>query len=268
MADVFGKTDDRKTPSAGLVRQNAADLFLGILCAVIGILMIGRCFLGIDFTDESYYVAEELAMLHGNVPYAYNMSLSSGQSFAALPFIKLYELLVPSLEGIFLYSRLCYTLLRLAVVFMIYRLLRHDLARTWRILAVGVLVPFFGSVIQQNFSYNTVAVYSTLLAGVLLYTAQRDMGKTAAVKLFGAGVLTAAAVFAHPVYAFSVFVFAALVAVNSRPGLRLRRTVLYCLGGIAAILIVFIPILAAVGFEKLLYGFQTIAFYAQKPKDW
>ena len=74
-------------------------LILGIILS-IG-LMVYRCFLGTEFTDEAYYVSNAMTMMKGNLPFAFNMSRQSGMSLVLIPFLWLYQLAVPSLEGVF-----------------------------------------------------------------------------------------------------------------------------------------------------------------------
>ena len=226
-------------------------------CSLLTFLMFLRCFFGIEFTDEAFTVSDSLAVMHGNTPFAFDTLVYVGQSFIPIVFYKVYELFVPNLEGIFLYSRLCYVVFRLLILFIIYYLLRNDLERKWRILSVGILIPFMGSIIQ-NFSYNTISTYITLLVSVLLYSCKYDDGKRLDFKLFIAGFLSAISVFAHPVHVFAVFTFIVLVAINSRTKQKNRNIIIYCFGGIVDILIVFVPIIISVGLEKVLFGIETM----------
>ncbi len=233
---------------------------LGLLCIAAAVLMFVRCFFGVEFTDEAYCISDALAIMHGNIPYAYSTSLIAGQSFVPMLFYKVYELFVPDLEGIFLYSRLCYVLFRLAVLLAVYHLLRYDLARKWRLLILLAMIPFMGSIIQ-NFSYNTVAAHCTLLVAVLLYTAQRDSGKTLYCKMAAAGILSAISVFAHPVSAIAVIVNLVLLLAYRSQKNWFRALLTYCFGGIAVIFAVFVPIIWSAGMDKLIYGLDTMLHY-------
>lgn len=79
-----------------------------ILCSILLALMIIRCFFGIEFTDEAYYVSNALSTMNGNTMYAYNSYVSSGEQIIPLLFYKIYSLFVTDLEGVFLYSRICF----------------------------------------------------------------------------------------------------------------------------------------------------------------
>lgn len=240
------------------------EIILLICCTVTAVLIFVRCFFGVEFTDEAYYVSDTLAIIHGNIPYAYNTCLVAGQSFVPIVFYKIYEFFVPSFEGIFLYSRLCYVLFRLVILLALYHLLKHELARKWRLLILLAMIPFMGSFVQQNFSYNTIAAYCTLLVSVLLYSAQKDNGKKQYVKFVFSGFVSAISVFAHPVSAFAVIVNFFLILLNSEKTKKLKCLSAYCFGGILQIIIVFLPIIYTVGIEKLLFGLETTFFYGLK----
>ncbi len=231
-------------------------------CIFAAGLMYIRCFFGTEFTDEAFTVSDSLAVMHGNTPFALDTLLYVGESFIPIVFYKIYELFVPSLEGIFLYSRICYVTFRLLILLAIYYLLKNDLQRKWRILTVGILIPYMGA-IMQNFSYNTIATYVTFLVSVLLYSCRYDDGKKMYVKLFFSGFLTAISVFAHPTYVLAIIVFGVLIIVNAKQQEKLKSIIVYCLGGVTEILIVFIPIIASVGLGKVLYGFETMVSCSQ-----
>lgn len=231
-------------------------------CIFSAVLMYVRCFFGTEFTDEAFTVSDSLAVMHGNTPFAFDTLLYVGESFIPIMFYKIYEFFVPGLEGVFLYSRICYVTFRLLILCVIYFLLKNDLPRKWRILTVGILIPYMGA-IMQNFSYNTIATYVTLLVSVLLYSSRYDNEKKMYVKLFVSGFLTAISVFAHPTYVLVIPVFAVLITVNAKHKEKFKSIVVYCLGGGAEILIVFIPILFSVGLEKVLYGFETMISCSQ-----
>lgn len=237
-------------------------LYAGVcLCAALA--MVIRSFFGTELTDEVFAISDTLAAMHGNLPFAFNTSSTAGQMLIPMLFYKVYEWFVPGLEGIVLYSRLSFLAFKFAVLWIIYRLFQPDFSRKHRLLMVGTMIPFMGSQIQ-NFSYNTVAVFLTLLTSVLLYSANRDTGWKCYGKLLISGFLTAIAVFAHPARAVAVVAFLLLIWINSAPGSRIKNAVLYCAGGIIGILVVMVPIGIAAGFNRLIYGLETLLFYSQK----
>lgn len=253
----------------GKVQKKAFDweeILAALVCVLAAAAMFVRCFFGTELTDEVYAISDSLAAMYGNLPFAYNTSVIPAQSLVPMVFYKVYEWFVPSLEGIVLYSRLAFVAFKLVILWIIYRLLEPDLNRKYRLLMVGTMIPFFGSQ-MQNFSYNTVAAFLTLLVSVLLYSANKDTGWKLYGKLLISGFLTAIAVFSHVARAVAVFVFLVLIWINSESACRLKNAVLYCAGGIIGILVVMVPIGVAAGFDRLLYGLETFLFYGQSLPD-
>lgn len=233
------------------------------LCIMATAAMIARCFFGTALTDEPFVIADVLTAMHGNYPYAYNTGILAGQVFIPMLFYKIYEWFVPDLEGIFLFSRLSYAVFKLFLLWIIYRLLEKQFSRKHRLLMIGTLIPYFAGN-YQNFSYNTLGTFFVLLVGIMLHTVQQDSTRLGTIKYVVSGFLTALAVFAHPARSLAVFIFIALIWINSEKKDRIKNVVLYCMGGIVCILAVMIPIGVMAGFEKLLFGLETFLFYGQK----
>lgn len=231
-------------------------------CIFSSVLMFVRAFFGTEFTDEAYTVSDALTVIHGNIPFTYNNSMIAvGMAFIPSIFYKIYELFVPDLEGIFLYSRLTFILFRFCIIAAIYFLLREEVNRKCRLMIAGILIPFVGSsVFIQNWGYNATATYIILLTVFVLYNTlqQRRTGLKQYVRLFVCGFLTAIGVFAHPVYVVAVCVFVFLVFMNTEKEERWKAVLLYCAGGILEIFIVLVPIVLQSGLDKFLYGIETM----------
>lgn len=227
------------------------------------LLMLIRCFYGIDFTDESFPVSDTLAIMHGNIPFAYDTLLYVGQCLIPMLFYRLYEVFVPDLSGIMLYSRLCYLIFRLVVIFSVTIFLKKDIGRKKALLLGITLLPYMGGFLP-NFSYNTIPTYLSMLTGVILYySLKEDKDNKRKNGIFAAGVFTALSVFAHPVYGITLIVFILLVLIYSKKEKRLVNLLLYCLGGIIVVLLVLLPVVIKVGMSKLIYGITTMLFYGQ-----
>lgn len=229
------------------------ELVVGIECICVIVLMFYRCFFGTALVDEAYYVSDALAMMHGNLPYVYNWFAGCGMDFLMIPFLFIYECLVPNLEGVFLFSRICFVAFRLTIILYSFILIKKYLNKVHALLVIGVIVPFYGAVIQ-NFSYNTIPIWMGFLTGLLLWSASYEE-KRRGIKCLAAGFCSAIAVFAHPIYLINVLLFAILIiAYNRNISLLLR----YILGGVFDILVVFTPIIIQSGINKLLYGITYI----------
>lgn len=229
-------------------------LICGCLLAVA--LMYIRAFYGTEITDEAFYVSDALGMIQGNIPYAYNnFSYGTGAAFLLIPQLFVYKLLVPDLNGVFLFTRLSYVTFRFLILLYFYHVLRKKAKRSHALLCVGILIPFWGSVIQ-NYSYNTVPIMLSLLSGLLIYDAIEQEGKYRIFKMIFSGFSTGIAVFAHPGYGISLFVFLPLILLRSNKGCKVKNLVLYCLGGIAEIVVVLIPIIVRVGWDTFAAGIK------------
>jgi hypothetical protein len=225
----------------------------GIECICVATLMFYRCFFGTALVDEAYYVSDALAMMHGNLPYVYNWFVGCGMDFLLIPFLFVYECLVPDLAGVLLFSRICFVAFRLAIIFFSFVLTKKHLNKVHALLLIGVSVPFYGGVIQ-NFSYNTIPVWMGFFTGLLLWSTSDKGGKNG-IKYFAAGFCSAIAVLAHPIYLVNVFLFSVLIVTYSK---KISMLLQYILGGVFELLVVFIPIVMQSGINKLLYGITYI----------
>lgn len=251
IVDCYKKIETMFNKNDTLVERG----FLALIAVSI-IMMFLRCFFGSEFTDEAYTVSDTLAIMHGNVPYAFDKSRLAGQSFVPILFYGIYELFVPSLEGIFLYSRIMFLLFRIGILAIIYYVLRNEISRKWRLGLIAILIPFQGTD-YFNFSYNSIAVYVTFLVAILLYLSHNMSQKKRMRTLFLCGFLTAISVFAHVMYAVAVFIFMLLIFLDSDKD-KIKSVIMYCLGGIFEILVVIIPIIIQVGMDKFIYGVESM----------
>lgn len=128
----------------GKIKLSILELVAVIGCGCITALMIYRAFFGTALVDEAYYVSDALAMMHGNLPYAYNWFAGCGMDFLLIPFLFVYECFVPDLEGVFLFSRICFVFFRLAILGYSFTVFRKHLKKIHGLLLVGIVIPFYG----------------------------------------------------------------------------------------------------------------------------
>lgn len=224
---------------------------LGCTCAAA--LMFYRCFFGTALVDEAYYVSDALAMLHGNLPYVYNWFAGCGMDFLLIPFLFVYECFVPDLEGVFLFSRICFVLFRLIILVFSFFLIKKHLKKIHALLLICAMIPFYGGVIQ-NFSYHTIPIWMGFLTGLLLWGAA-DQKRCKNIYYLAAGFCSAIAVFAHPIYAINILLFMGLIIIYDK---KVSVLLWYILGGVIEILIVFIPLIAQGGMDKVIFGLTYI----------
>lgn len=227
-----------------------------IAALLIAAGVVVRAFFGVDVTDESFYLSDALAMLHGNLPYALNnFFLASGYAFLPLPLLFLYERLVPDCEGIVLFSRLCFLAFHFLCVFVAARVLGRHVTRTSARLYACCMLPCICNWIV-NFNYNSIPLVLLCTVAILLFDAVERDGRGARATLFLSGFLSAVAVFANPAYACAVILNLLLIPLCAREGKRLASLLLYMAGGILGILIVAVPLLMQAGPQLLWEGIE------------
>lgn len=232
------------------------DIFIlfGFIC--IAFLMVARCFYSTEITDEAYYVADAKAMLEGNLPYAYcTYSYGSGSCFLLIPFLALYRIFRPELSGVFLYSRLCFVFMWYMILFVIYRILRKNVSRNHALLFTGMLIPYKPGLVLWNFSYNIVPSALMLLVACLLYDALENRSSWHTFEILISGFISGIAFFAQPGYGVAIVIFCILLLIRSQ-GTRTRvgNILLYVVGGIAEICVVYIPVIVKAGITTTLAG--------------
>ena len=239
------------------LRQKKENVYIaGILCLIFcfSILMYVRAFYGTEITDEAFYISDALHVLDGNIPYVYNnASIAVGSTFLLVPILFLYKLMIPSLEGMVLVTRLCFVTFRLIILYIIYRILKKHIRRCHALLIVLSFIPFSGATIG-NYSYNTVPLYMMLLAAFLLYDyiEQSETGSNYEMAL--AGFSSAIACFANPGYGIGFIVFLAIILLRARGAKRVSAIKMFMAGFGAEILIVVVPIVFQTSLGALMYG--------------
>ena len=109
------------------------------LCGLLVMLTYARAFFGTEITDEAYYISDALAMVQGNIPFAYNnFSYGTGSAFLLIPQVFLYDLLVPDHHGLVLFTRLSFVTFRMVVLFLVYCTLQKHTKRSSALLAVCI----------------------------------------------------------------------------------------------------------------------------------
>lgn len=234
------------------------EMLIAMGCVVVAIVMFIRMFYGTEISDEAYYVADAISMIHGNIPYAYNnYSWGTGSAFLLIPVVFLYELIVPDCRGIILITRLCFILFWDIVLYLGYRVLKKDYKKSDSLLITGFMIPFAGGGELFNFSYNTVPCALSYLSGLIIYDAIEHKDEYSTIKLYISGFLMGIAFFSQPGYAIAIAVFAVVIVMRSI-GIKdkIKNLGLCVAGGITEILVVFIPIMVITSPTKLIEGIQ------------
>lgn len=222
-------------------------------------LTLIRNYFGIEITDEAFYISEALSVLRGNVPYTYTMGRAAGFTFILLPIIKIYSVLIPDLEGIFLYTRIVFMAFRVGILILSFYLLRKYYKKRFLVFLLSLLLPVWGISIP-NFSYNTISIWLLFLTGVIqLSTIKSENEKRIFCGAVLSGVIVAFAEFAHIAQVLSVFLFGLTYLLCGKR--RYRAFLAYIFSGLITLFSVLGIIFLHGGIDKFIFGIETIARY-------
>lgn len=247
-------------------KDRKIEIILTVMIAFFAIITVLRSFYTVDITDESFIYAETLLMLKGNVPYAINATDVSGMCFLILPFAFIYKIIVPSLAGIVLFLRLCFSTLRLVVVLFVYRILRRRNNKIPSLLVAMLLTVWY--YFTNYFSYNSNAIWLLILVSVWLYDLHdANANKKTYIQIFFAGFLSAFAVFAHPFSAVPVALFVILLICFVKKESKLKYVLLYCGGGLLVAFTVLFIIVCKTSFFKFYSGLRILSLVVKQSES-
>ncbi len=239
-------------------KESKIAAILKLVCALDIIFSLFRIIWGIDLTDESFYIADSVAMIRGNVPYSYcNFSYTTGFPFFAIPLIYLYGRIVPNLKGIILFTRICYVAVWSIVLFIFCNMICKQKDNYYKRLLFILLIFYCTSANMANvynFSYNTIPSVFLLLAFALLYDIFENDGEFIRGKLFLSGFLFALVILANPGYGLASIVLMIILLVRSKGITKLTNMIFCGMGALMQILFAFVPIISQTGLEKLCMG--------------
>lgn len=204
-----------------------------IVVLAVALATFIRLHFGIDFSDESYYIAMARRFALGDRPLI--DEFSPHQSAALLPalLVWLRGRFVPGAEGLVLYTRLLYFGFGLLIWRELDRSLRGPFGPQAALLAGGLYTAFVPFNIP-NLSYNTLGCGCFTLG--CLIAVRATLGGAGRRSLAGAGLMQGLAVLAYPTLLLPVMLWwIALVAVSTRAR---TATALTTLAGVALPLVI------------------------------
>lgn len=153
-----------------------------------------RIFFGVDFTDESQYVAQIVGPLKGGTLFITDRLFQQSGSILATPLAYLYIQLVGSTEGIVLFVRFLFFTASFATAFTLFKIFSKRISFDAS-LAIAALSLTYIPYNVQSVSYNTMAVLFSTLS--LLLARQLADKENKSVRIFLAATV-ALGVFSYP----------------------------------------------------------------------
>ena len=251
------------------VWSNREDIFTKLMISGVVltfILMYLRAFFGTEMSDEAFYVAEAKEALNGNVPFAYaNGTQAIGFTFLLMQVEAFYRLFAPDLEGVFLFTRLCFVTFKLIVWAFVFDVFRRKLKTSKALLLSALIIPLNGPIL--NFSYNTVPEHIMFMVGCILYDVIEQDAPHKKARLIFAGVSTGIACFANPGWTLALLVFLTLMVIRVKGKDNKMQTLLYYgLPVVGDVVAVVGGISLTTSFSDFCYGFYRL-FIHSIPSD-
>lgn len=185
---------------------------MGILffLTLLLVLLLGhRATLGVDFTDESYHIANAYKFFLGGIPF--KDELFSAQGFALLtkPVLSIFISLTGSTEGLVLKMRWAFLLFQFFVSLFLFSVFRRFFSAS---LAMAACLTYFCFVPMNLFSlfYVTLGVGFLGIGMGCFYLASRK--KEPSKELVLGSFASALSFIAHPVMALPIALMASLIS--------------------------------------------------------
>ena len=222
-----------------------------ILCLFAACFMVKRIGHGIDFSDESWYVADPVIVARGRIPYVNDLSAAPGFTIPLALCFRAYMSLRGT-EGIFMFSRCLYLIWMFSVGALTVLLIRKEIDS--RVPVIAWLPILLTLNFLFDISYNTIGVVYLPLILALVYAAWDKPAPRAFRFGLAAGVLAARAVIGSPFLMVPGFITLLFLALKKKKPL-LRGLLLGV--GFSALLVVGWCCLRG-GAERLLYGLYAM----------
>lgn len=234
-------------------------VFIEILVSFFAMaIMLQRVKYGIDFTDESWYVAEPYAVAQmGMVPFVNNVTQTPGFTIPLALLFRLFVLLTNGTDGIVLFSRVIFVVFSFLIAVITVRIVNKHTTIKMPIIVIPVLAvsPCVYSLFDIN--YNTIGlIYFPLILAIVF----SDFGGGKKQSLFYgiiAGILAVRATIGTPLIIAGlavIFIYLCLI----KKGNTIKGILIGC---ILSCLLIFGFVMIRFGEESLKMWFQM--FFSQ-----
>ena len=194
-----------------------------LLCVVIAeiILMYNRMRYGIEYDDESYYIADAVSAAKGNTLFAVTShGIATGQNLMIIPILKLYAFVRGgSYEGVYLFTRIMYFTFWVIALALVFNILRKYIKLWQNLLFIAMLLPLSCGMGRFQFGYKTNPANLLFLASFLLFDYFENKSERKkwidTIEMISVGLLCGVSVLANFGYVCSVAVFAIVIVFKS-----------------------------------------------------
>ncbi len=228
-------------------------IFVGFFIFGVTAFCFYRLQFGIDFLDESYYVALPYEFVLGARPFVNESGLHQTAGFISFPFVAFYTTIFGS-TGLVLFLRVLFQTFALCAGFMASRFFASSVFGLPKILAIacGALVWLFWPFVIPNFSYNTLCSILFLSGVYAAVTAEMKPSSERRLNQIGSGVAFGLVVLSYPTILIPVGLFTSglIFLYPSKWRLRLRQSAPFLLALIATGLFDFL-LLTLLGWENV-----------------
>ena len=251
--------NEQRMSASGMVSKRNETICLFIFATVLMIIALIRCFFCVEITDEAFYIADSISITNGAIPYVTHWFQSSGYAVVAAPLIKVYHLLNGGYEGLFLYTRIMYTLVKGLLLIWGGIIIRNVYSTRTAVLFLAPMILFAPYSIS-NFSYNTIPLLLNIVtACYMTRLVKRGNARDAVIM----AILIAVATFLNPTNAITaIWYFVVLFVFSIRNVISKGDVWKYVVAGFstAAIVCLILCILSG-GVGTFIEGFTSLLKY-------
>jgi hypothetical protein len=220
---------------------------------IVSIALFWKCKYGYGHGDEAFYPTIAKRFLDGDRILYDEWSALQLSAVVIMPFLKLYTLINGSYDGVYLYFRYAYTVIKILISILIYIRLKRYGKQSAYISAIAFLV--YAGWGMMVVSYKTISLGGATVAFVLLLN-EKDCIKTRVYWVL-AGIALAVGVLGNPcnvfiyiAYVIAVIVLSAFYKSALKKGKKVNETIKLCYS------------YKALGFVTIGAAVSAIAFFA------
>lgn len=160
------------------------------------------------FGDEAFYLTAALQLVNGDAMLVDSWDPVQTHGFLLMPFVWLFKHLLGGIDGVFLYLRIIWFIIKITASVIFYRIVAK---RDGIMAATGIFIFLVSDPFNMStLSYNTIVVLCAMVTTTIIYRGEYKRGE-----LYLLGVIWAISIIAQPyclvlpfIYLCSVVVFA------------------------------------------------------------